>query len=48
MVDHSAKKVKLELLDPKVLQAHLVQWEHQDPWVLLGCQGRGDAQDPAE
>lgn len=41
------KKVKLELLDPRVLQGLLVHWEHLDPWVLLGCQGREDALDPA-
>lgn len=46
-MDHSDKKVKLELLDQRALQAPLVQWEHLDPWVLLGCQGRGDALDPA-
>lgn len=47
MVDHLAKKVKLELLDPRVLQAPLVQWEDLDPWVLLGCQEREDALDLA-
>lgn len=46
MLDYLAKKVKLELLDPRVLQAPLVKWEHLDQWVLLGCQGRGDALDP--
>lgn len=35
MVDQLAKKVKLEQLDPRVLQAPLVQWEHLDQWVLL-------------
>lgn len=35
-MDHRVKRVKLELLDPRVLQDPLVQWEHLDPWVLLG------------
>lgn len=42
-----AKKVKLEPLDPRVLQGLQVPWEHLDPWVLLGCQGREDALDLA-
>lgn len=46
MLDHLAKKVNLELLDPRVLQGPLVRWEDLDRWVLLGCQGRGDALDP--
>lgn len=45
-MDHLAKKVNLELLDPRVLQGPLVKWEDLDQWVLLGCQGRGDALDP--
>lgn len=35
-MDYRAKKVKPALLDPRVLQAPLVQWEDLDPWVLLG------------
>lgn len=46
-MDPLDKKVKLELLDQRVLQVPVVHWEHLDPWVLLGCQERGDALDPA-
>lgn len=46
-MDQLAKKVKPELLDQRVLQAPLVRWEDLDQWVLLGCQGRGDALGPA-
>lgn len=41
------KKVKLELSDPRAPQGPLVQWEDPDQWVLLGCQVREDALDPA-
>lgn len=45
MLDPLDKKVKLELLDLRVLTGLLVQWEHLDPWVLLECQERGAASD---
>lgn len=47
MVDLLARKVKLELLDPRAPQGPLVQWEDLDPWVLLGCLGSEGALDPA-
>lgn len=34
-------------MDPRVPMAPLVQWEDLAPWVLLGCQERGVALDPA-
>lgn len=39
------QKVKLELLDPRVPQGPVVQWEHLDLWVLQGCRVREDALD---
>lgn len=41
-----AKRVKLELLDPRVLQARLVKWEPPAQWVLPECQAREGALDP--
>lgn len=46
-MDHLAKKVKLELLDPREQQGRLVLWERQDLWVLLVCLVREDALDLA-
>lgn len=37
--------MKLELLVPRVLQAHRVKWEPLARWVLLGCLAREDALD---
>lgn len=45
MGDPLDKKVKLELLDPRVLMGPLVRWERLDPWVLLECQEREAALD---
>lgn len=46
-MDHLAKKVKLEPLDPREQQGRLVLWERQDLWVLLVCLVREDALDLA-
>lgn len=39
--------MKLELLDPRVLQVPLVRWVALDRWDLQACQERGGALDPA-